>query len=133
MEANDVKAKVAEDQKLAEKSSEKIKKKKEEAEELEEIEAAANGRRFETKRYKPPHVIEGENAKDYIKHTEQMQKDFHEEHKFVVDGIKQEKQDELNAERERKAKLDEKSPEAKHLVDERVKNVPTPYTNKGEE
>jgi hypothetical protein len=87
METNEVKAKVAEDQKLAEKSSEKIKKKKEEAEELEEIQDAAMGKK-KSKRYKPDHVIEGENAKDFIKHTEQMQKEFHEEHKFVVDGLK---------------------------------------------
>jgi len=37
MEANDVKAKVAEDEKIAEKSSEKIKKKREDEKELEEI------------------------------------------------------------------------------------------------
>ena len=45
METNDVKAKVAEEQKLVEKSSEKIKKKKEDAEELEEIQEAAMGKK----------------------------------------------------------------------------------------
>jgi len=72
MEANDVKAKVAEEEKLAEVSSEKIKKKKDDEKELEEINDAAIGKK-KSKRYKAPHVIEGENAKDYIKHTEAKQ------------------------------------------------------------
>jgi hypothetical protein len=90
MEVNEVKAVVSKDEKIAEKSSEKIKKKKEEAEELEEIQDAAMGKK-KSKRYKPDHVIEGENAKDYIKHTENMQHELHEEHSAVVDAIKQDR------------------------------------------
>lgn len=103
MEANEVKAAVAKDEKIAEKSSEKIKKQKEDAKELEEIQDAAMGKK-KSRRYKPDHVIEGENAKDYIKHTENMQNAFHEEHKIVVDELKQDKQDRLDEEREERAR-----------------------------
>jgi len=57
-----------------------------------------------SRRYKPDHVIEGENAKDYIKHTENMQNAFHEEHKTIVDELKQDKQDRLDEEREERAR-----------------------------
>ena len=48
-------------------------------------------KKSKSKRYKPDHVIEGENAKNFIKHTEAMQQEFHDEHKQVVDAINQEK------------------------------------------
>lgn len=133
MEANDVKAKVAEDEKIAEKSSEKIKKKREDEKELEEIQDAALGKKkSKSSRYKAPHVVEGENAKEYIKNTEAMQHELYKEHKFVVDGIEQERMDKLEQEREEKAAKDENSPESKHLVDERKKQVDR-RTSKSEE
>merc|ERR1711907_314619 len=119
MEANDVKAKVAEDEKIAEKSSEKIKKNKEDAKELEEIEDAAMGKKFTrvSTRYKPPHVVEGENAKEYIKHAEKQQRELFDEHKFIVDGLEQDRMAKLKSERDEKFSKDEKSRESQHVVD----------------
>lgn len=123
MEANDVKAKVAEDEKIAEKSSDKIKKKKEDEKELEEIEDAALGKKKSnrSKRYKPPHVVEGENGKEYIKHTEAVQKELYEEHKAIADEEEKDRMDKLEKERKAKFSKTEKSPEAQHRVDERQK------------
>lgn len=68
LEANEVTAKASENSKLAEKTKEKMAEKKKDAAELQDIEDAALGHTKSSNR-KPDHVIEGELAEAYVKHT----------------------------------------------------------------
>ena len=98
MAASEQESKVLQSQNLIENAKEQIKAKREDEKEQKEIQAANHGL-ISTSR-KPPHVIEGENAKAYVNHVIDKGAEFAETHKMMQDELERQKIKERKAVKE---------------------------------